>query len=137
MMEVYRVKARRSTAFSWPCATLRGRIRFSLMNLVARYTRWLHTRWPAGHVEKLPRTREDGSTNIPGMYVVGDLRGIPLLKFSSDTGARAVQRIVADPAFQAERGKGTPRWISPSLAGASREWRPLSRRASMASFSRV
>lgn len=75
------------------------------MNLIARYTRWLHTRWPAGHVEKLPRTREDGSTNIPGMYVVGDLRGIPLLKFSSDTGARAVQRIVDDPAFQAERGR--------------------------------
>ncbi|HET9888818.1 MAG TPA: NAD(P)-binding domain-containing protein, partial [bacterium] len=76
------------------------------MNFIARYTRWLHTRWPAGHVEKLPKTREDGSTNVRGMYVVGDLRGIPLLKFSSDTGARAVQRIVADPAFQAERGKG-------------------------------
>jgi len=77
-----------------------------MMKLIARYTRWLHTRWPAGHVEKLPRTREDGSTNVPGMYVVGDLRGIPLLKFSSDTGARAVQHIVADPAFQAERGRG-------------------------------
>jgi thioredoxin reductase/ferredoxin len=85
------------------------------MNFIARYTRWLHTRWPAGHVEKLPKTREDGSTNVPGMYVVGDLRGIPLLKFSADTGARAVQRMVADPAFQAERGKGGDRAKSDML----------------------
>jgi NosR/NirI family nitrous oxide reductase transcriptional regulator len=69
-------------------------------NPLARYIRWLHTQWPAGTVEKLPKVNEDGSTNVPGLYVVGDLTGIPLLKFSSDTGAKAVQRIVADPAFK-------------------------------------
>ena len=37
---------------------------------------------------------------MPGLYVVGDLTGVPLLKFSSDSGARAVQTIVADPAFK-------------------------------------
>lgn len=62
-------------------------------NFPARYVRWLHTQWPAGTVEKLPRVNEDGSTNVPGLYVVGDLTGIPLLKFSSDTGAKAVRRI--------------------------------------------
>ncbi len=61
---------------------------------------WLHTHWPAGHVERLPQANEDGSTNVPGLYVVGDITGIPLLKFSSDTGARAVQTIVNDPAFR-------------------------------------
>lgn len=69
-------------------------------NPIQRYTKWLHTQWPAGTVEKLPRVNEDGSTNVPGLYIVGDLSGIPLLKFSSDTGARAVQTIVADSAFQ-------------------------------------
>ncbi|MCH7721610.1 MAG: hypothetical protein IH988_11595 [Planctomycetes bacterium] len=64
------------------------------------YTRWLHTRWPAGSVERLPRVRPDGSTNVPGVYVVGDLTGVPLLKFSADTGARAVQTMVAGAAFQ-------------------------------------
>ncbi len=73
------------------------------MNLIARYTRWLHTRWPAGHVEKLPRAQEDGSTNVPGLYVVGDLRGVPLLKFSAHTGASAVRAIALDPRFRAER----------------------------------
>ncbi len=66
---------------------------------VRRYTRWLHTRWPAGTVEKLPEANEDGSTRVPGLYLVGDLTGIPLLKFSADTGARAVRTIVDDPDF--------------------------------------
>ena len=73
------------------------------MGLLSRYMKWLHTGWPAGTVEKLPVVGTDGSTNVPGVYVVGDLTGIPLLKFSSDTGARAVQTIVNDPAFQALR----------------------------------
>jgi NosR/NirI family nitrous oxide reductase transcriptional regulator len=72
----------------------------SLPDLVSRYTRWLHTQWPAGTVEKLPEVHPDGSTSVPGLYVVGDLTGVPLLKFSSDTGARAVQTIARDPAFE-------------------------------------
>jgi thioredoxin reductase len=70
-----------------------------MFGLITRYTRWLHTRWPAGTVEKMPLVNEDGSTRVPGLYVVGDLTGIPLLKFSSDTGARAVDTIIRDPSF--------------------------------------
>ncbi|MEA2736598.1 MAG: NosR/NirI family transcriptional regulator, nitrous oxide reductase regulator, partial [Humisphaera sp.] len=66
------------------------------MNVLSRYARWLHLKWPAGTVENLPRVNEDGSTNVPGLYVVGDLTGIPLLKFSSDTGARVVRLIAQD-----------------------------------------
>jgi len=69
-------------------------------NPLARYLRWLHLAWPAGVVEKLPEVRPDGSTAVPGLYVVGDLTGVPLLKFSSDSGARAVQTIVADASFR-------------------------------------
>jgi thioredoxin reductase/ferredoxin len=75
------------------------------MNLVARYTRWLHTQWPAGTVEKLPDVHEDGMTAIPGVRITGDLTGIPLLKFASDSGARAVRAILAEPGFAAERGR--------------------------------
>jgi len=78
------------------------------VNPLRCYMRWLHTRWPAGHVEKLPVVNPDGSTAVPGMYVVGDITGIPLLKFSSDTGARAVQTIIADAAFQ-KRDKAASR----------------------------
>jgi thioredoxin reductase/polyferredoxin len=66
---------------------------------IGNYTRWLHTMWPAGAVEKLPDVGEDGSTGVAGLYIVGDLTGIPLLKFSAHTGAQAVRTILADPAF--------------------------------------
>ncbi|MGF1678866.1 MAG: NAD(P)-binding domain-containing protein [Candidatus Methylacidiphilales bacterium] len=74
-----------------------------MMNLFSRYTQWLHTRWPAGTVEKLPEVGSHGATRIPGIRIVGDLSGIPLLKFSSDTGARAVHAILAEPDFQSNR----------------------------------
>jgi len=74
-----------------------------MIGLIKSYTRWLHTQWPAGTVEKLPEVHEDGTTNVPGVYVVGDLTGIPLLKFAADTGAKAVHRILAEPDFAGGR----------------------------------
>src|SRR6185503_16459152 len=35
--------------------------------------------------------REDGTTTVAGVRITGDLTGIPLLKFSSDTGAKAIR----------------------------------------------
>jgi thioredoxin reductase/NAD-dependent dihydropyrimidine dehydrogenase PreA subunit len=69
--------------------------------LLSRYARWLHTRWPAGTVEKLPEVNPDGSTRMPGVYLSGDLTGIPLLKFSLDSGARVAQVVAADPSLRA------------------------------------
>jgi len=68
-------------------------------NPIASYTRWLHTRWPAGAVEKLPVTGENGLTNLPGVRIAGDLSGIPLLKFSSQTATNAVRAILQEPDF--------------------------------------
>ncbi len=70
------------------------------MAVLGRYMQWLHTGWPAGHVEKLPDVREDGTTAMAGVRVVGDLTGIPLLKFSVDTGVKAVRGILAEPGFK-------------------------------------
>lgn len=70
-------------------------------NVLARYTRWLHTRWPAGTVEPLPESRPDGTTAVEGVRIVGDLTGIPLLKFSSDTGARAAAAAAGELAVEA------------------------------------
>ena len=75
------------------------------MSLIARYTKWLHTGWPSGTVEKLPAIREDGTTAVPGVRVVGDLTGLPLLKFAADSGAKAVHALLAEPDFVARRGK--------------------------------
>jgi len=88
-----------------------------LISLLRRYTRWLHTQWPAGHVERLPVCNDDGSTRVPGLYIVGDVTGIPLLKFSSDTGAKAVQTIVADPAFVKRDTSGDERPLDVVIIG--------------------
>ena len=71
-----------------------------MITQIRQYINWLHGQWPAGHVERLPIVNDDGSTNVSGLYVVGDITGIPLLKFASNTGAMAVQTILADSAFQ-------------------------------------
>src|SRR5687768_1938646 len=73
------------------------------MSVTGRYMHWLHTRWPAGTVEKLPEIHEDGTTAVPGVRIVGDLTGVPLLKFSSDSGAKAVKAILREPGFAAGR----------------------------------
>lgn len=74
-----------------------------MIGWLKRYTRWLHTQWPAGKVEKLPVVHEDGTTNVPGLYITGDLTGIPLLKFSAHNGTRAVRHICADSSFKKAR----------------------------------
>jgi NosR/NirI family nitrous oxide reductase transcriptional regulator len=63
---------------------------------IARYFAWLHLRWPAGRVESWPEVAEDGSTRVPGLYVAGDLTGIPLLKFALDSGANVARTIARD-----------------------------------------
>ena len=73
------------------------------MGFLARYADWLHEQWPAGAVEPLPQVDENGMSNIAGLYIVGDLTGVPLLKFSADTGVRAVRHIAADVDFQRAR----------------------------------
>lgn len=66
---------------------------------IKKYTNWLHGQWPSGTVEKLPIVNADGTTNIPGIYIVGDLKGTPLLKFSADSGAKALHHIQQQPSF--------------------------------------
>ncbi|MGB6220728.1 NAD(P)-binding domain-containing protein [Haloferula sp.] len=74
-----------------------------MSNPISRYTHWLHTQWPAGRVEKSPAVNDDGTCNIPGIRIVGDLTGVPLLKFSADTGARAVEAILAESNFRTSK----------------------------------
>lgn len=64
-----------------------------MANLFRRYARWLHLQWPAGLVEKHVAIDAKGQTSIPGIYVAGDLTGIPLLKNALQTGCDVVDTI--------------------------------------------
>jgi len=83
--------------------------------MIARYMKWLHTQWPAGTVERLPESGEGGKTALPGVRIVGDLTGIPLLKFSSDSGARALKAVLAEPDF---RKSTDPELLDVAIIGA-------------------
>ncbi len=88
---------------------------WTLLAPLQRYARWLHTGWPAGTVERFPEVQPDGTTAIRGLYVVGDLTGIPLLKFAADTGARAIGTIASDPSF--ERRERRPGVVDLAIIG--------------------
>ena len=60
-----------------------------------RYAQWLHLQWPAGRVESLVEIDERGESTVPGLFVVGDLTGIPLLKNALQTGVSAVEEIAS------------------------------------------
>ncbi len=66
------------------------------LNPFRRYAQWLHLKWPAGIPEKLPEVAPDGGTPVPGLLIVGDLTGIPLLKFALDSGSKAAQRCMRE-----------------------------------------
>ncbi len=83
---------------------------------IRKYLHWLHTGWPAGTVEPLPEVASDGSTAVPGLFVVGDLSGVPLLKLAADGGARVVQGFHADAEFAAGRESGA---VDVAIVGAS------------------
>ncbi len=85
-------------------------------NPIARYYHWLHGKWPAGTVEKGPVINADGSTNVAGVFIVGDLTGVPLLKFSSDTGARVVGTIAEESGFA--KGAGGEGVVDVAIVGA-------------------
>ncbi|CAM3386222.1 thioredoxin reductase/Fe-S-cluster-containing hydrogenase component 2 [Salinibacter ruber] len=65
-----------------------------MLDALARYANWLHLQWPAGKPEKLPKVDDHFRTNVDGVYVVGDLAGVPLLKFSVEGGAQAVRDLL-------------------------------------------
>jgi len=73
------------------------------MGFLKRYANWLHLKWPAGTIEKLPLVGKDGETNLSGIRISGDLTGIPLLKFSADTGVRSVRAIMDESGFRPTR----------------------------------
>ncbi|MEY2500324.1 MAG: hypothetical protein QOI07_658 [Verrucomicrobiota bacterium] len=86
-----------------------------MAGILSRYTRWLHTQWPAGTVEKLPVSGPVGATALPGVRIVGDLTGIPLLKFSSHTGAEAVRAILKE---EGGRRRDEPGILDLAIVGA-------------------
>ncbi|MBN8215943.1 MAG: NAD(P)-binding domain-containing protein [Spirochaetes bacterium] len=57
------------------------------------YFKWLQKDAPTGEVERYPELSPDGETSLAGVFVAGDLSGMPLLKFAVHGGAEVVRRL--------------------------------------------
>ncbi len=71
--------------------------------LVGPYLRWLQKGNPVGTVERYPEIDAQFQSSLKGVYIVGDLTGIPLLKMASESGAKVVRHLLADADFTARK----------------------------------
>jgi NosR/NirI family transcriptional regulator, nitrous oxide reductase regulator len=71
--------------------------------MLTRYFRWLQNDVPVGDVERLPEIDKNGETSVRGIYVIGDLTGIPLLKLSAENGAERIRSFVDDKKYMESR----------------------------------
>lgn len=73
------------------------------MNPFRRYFQWLQQGNPTGLVDRFPEIDEKGETSVKGVYVIGDLTGVPLLKLAAESGKKIMDTLDADRQFQAQR----------------------------------
>ncbi|MBM9499164.1 NAD(P)-binding domain-containing protein [Leptospira sp. 201903071] len=60
---------------------------------LSRYFSWLYNDAPEGPVEIYPEVTDSFESSVPGIRVIGDLTGLPLLKFAVESGYKVVQEI--------------------------------------------
>lgn len=85
---------------------------------VKSYFQWLHGQWPSGTVETLPQIDEQGRSSLAGVYVVGDLTGVPLLKFALDSGVKVARRVASELSSEpVAAASGEPVWDVAILGG--------------------
>lgn len=92
--------------------------------LFTPYFRWLQKDVPTGVVERYPQIDKDNQSSAKGIYIVGDLTGIPLLKIAVESGARVIRRFSMDKEFTTKingvknRGLGESRTRDIVIIGA-------------------
>lgn len=81
------------------------------MNLLTKYFNWLQKDVPVGEVEKYPEINENGETSVKGIFIIGDLTGIPLLKLAAESGKKIIEQFSSDSEFQKQRQLNTDKNI--------------------------
>ncbi len=77
------------------------------MGLLSNYFSWLQKDVPTGEVERYPEINEHGETSVKGIFIVGDLTGIPLLKLAAESGKKVVDYFIGDKEFDSQRKNNT------------------------------
>lgn len=69
------------------------------MNLISHYFHWLQKDNPTGIPSRFPELRENYETSVPGIYCIGDLTGIPLIKLAAESGYQVIEMLKRDKRF--------------------------------------
>jgi thioredoxin reductase len=70
------------------------------MKFPSLYFNWLQKNNPTGTVDKFPELKNRFETSVPGLYCIGDLTGIPLIKLAAESGYDMIQQLHDDPSFK-------------------------------------
>jgi NosR/NirI family nitrous oxide reductase transcriptional regulator len=73
------------------------------MNFISKYFNWLQKDVPKGEVEKYPEIDANAETSVKGIFIIGDLTGIPLLKLASESGKRIIDYLKNDVEYIKQR----------------------------------
>ena len=71
-----------------------------MSNIFSRYFNWLQKDAPAGEVEKYPEIDANGESSEKGIFIIGDLTGIPLLKLAAESGKKIINYILSNSDFR-------------------------------------
>jgi NosR/NirI family nitrous oxide reductase transcriptional regulator len=88
------------------------------VSLVSRYLNWLQEGVPTGEVEFYPERDEQGRSSLEGVFIAGDLTGVPLLKLAGESGAETVRRFAADDGFHKARDASAGEVVDVVIVGA-------------------
>jgi thioredoxin reductase/ferredoxin len=70
------------------------------MAILKKYFNWLQKDVPSGEVERYPEIDANGKTSVKGIYIAGDLTGVPLLKLAAESGTNIIRQFVNDESYK-------------------------------------
>lgn len=77
--------------------------------VVRRYFEWLQAGNPVGGAEAGPEVGDGFRSSMPGVFIIGDLTGVPLLKMAVESGKKVVEEILRDLPEAERKGGRSPR----------------------------
>jgi thioredoxin reductase/NAD-dependent dihydropyrimidine dehydrogenase PreA subunit len=72
------------------------------------YFNWLQKNNPTGKPDRFPELKNKFETSVPGLYCIGDLTGIPLIKLAAESGYELVEKLAHEEQFTKERKANPP-----------------------------
>lgn len=88
------------------------------MKLFSFYFDWLQKGNPTGKPDRFPELKNKFETSVPGLYCIGDLTGIPLIKLAAESGYELIEKLSQDEQFSRERKSNSADTLDLIIIGA-------------------